>query len=88
MKVQAAQLAEVVSVFKLSAAAQASQGGYVPTAAFQAPEAHRPAVAAVKPTASAPRVAVKAAPAAAAAAPTRQEAEPSAVAAGDNWESF
>ena len=76
MKVQAAQLAEVVSVFKLSAAAQASQGGYVPTAAFQAPKAHRPAVAAVKPKASAPRVAVKAAPAAAAAAPapTRQEA--------------
>jgi methyl-accepting chemotaxis protein len=92
LKVQAAQLAEVVSVFKLSAGAQASTGTHAPAPAFHAPKAapapHRPAVAPAKPRAPAARAAGKPAPAAAAPAPARPVAEPAVVAAGDDWESF
>ncbi len=95
LKVQAAQLAQVVSVFKLSAG---DHGGHAPEAAFHAPKptprAHRPAAAPATARPPAVRSAAKPAPAAEAAsvaAPATRAAEPAAVAAvaaGDDWESF
>jgi len=92
LKVQAAQLAQVVSVFKLNAG---DQGGHAPDATFHAPKAaprlHRPATAPAKAKAPPARSGAKPAPAAAiasAAAPATRATEPVAVAAGDEWESF
>ena len=90
LKMQAAQLAQVVSIFKLAAGHHADPA---PAPAFHAP---RPAVVAIRPApaakARAPlaRSGVKPAPAAApaAVAPAPRAAEPVAVAAGDDWESF
>ncbi len=91
LKVQAAQLAQVVSVFRLSAG---DHGGHAAEQAFHAPTAprlHRPAPAPAKPKAPAVRSAVKPAPAAAiasSAAPAMRAAEPVAVVASADWESF
>ena len=92
LKVQAAQLAQVVSVFRLSAG---DQGGHAPEAAFHAPKAaprvHRPAAAPAKARPPAVRSGAKPAPAAgiaSVAAPATRAAEPVAVAAGNDWESF
>ena len=92
LKVQAAQLAQVVSVFKLSAG---DHGGHVPAATFHAtkaaPAPHRPATAPAKAKAPVPRSGVKPAAVAAVAstpAPAPQAAEPVAATAGEDWESF
>ena len=91
LKVQAAQLAQVVSVFKLNAHDQAA---HVPVAAAPAPKAlpkveprlHRPAAAPAKPKAAAS--APKAAVVASTPAPAPRAAQPATVAEGDDWESF
>ena len=101
LKVQAAQLAQVVSVFKLSAGDALAEAAVV-TAAPKvvakaapkaAPKPQRPAAAA-RPKAAAPASeAAKAAPAATAspvvaATPAPRAAEPAAMAESGEWESF
>jgi methyl-accepting chemotaxis protein len=80
LKVQAAQLAQVVSVFRLAAGDPDVPAATV-TAGKRAPQ--RPALAPARPRAAAPRSVAKAAPAAAAAAPS-----PAAARVGDDWEAF
>ncbi len=91
LKVQAAQLAQVVSVFRLNANDAAAQ---VPVAAAPArrtvpmvePGLHRPAAAPARPRAAAS--APKAAVAASTPAPAPRAAQPATVAEGADWESF
>ena len=92
LKVQAAQLAQVVSVFRLSAH---DAGAHAPAAAAPTPHAtpaaRRPLAAPVKRKPTAVRSGAKPAPAAVVApvaAPAPSPAEPVAVAAGADWESF
>ena len=87
LKVQAAQLAQVVAVFKLGAG---DHGDHAPADSHPAP---RPAFASGRPTASiarkTPPLRSTARPApVAASAPAPREAEPVAAAAGNDWESF
>ena len=90
LKVQAAQLAQVVSVFRLNAG---DEGGHEPAARAPAPKAapklHRPAPAPARSKAPAARSASKpAGDAAGTPAPAARAAEPVAMADGADWESF
>jgi methyl-accepting chemotaxis protein len=92
LKVQAAQLAQVVSVFRLGTADPHDTAPVAPAAVHAArPAPQRVAIVPARSKAAAPRAAAKAVPAArVAAAPALAAAtvEPAAVAAGADWESF
>jgi len=88
LKVQAAQLAQVVSVFKLNAS---DESGHVLNAAAPAVKTQRPAAAAARPEATVARNLAKPGSAASAArtpGPAPHATEPVAAAASDDWESF
>ena len=91
LKVQAAQLAQVVSVFKLNAHDPSAQAHAPSAPAFKAaakvePKLHRPGAAPAKPKAAA---SVPKAPVVASApAPAPRAAQPAVVAESADWESF
>ena len=91
LKVQAAQLAQVVAVFKLEASVDTGVVHAIVAPAPKTAAAPRPATSSTKARTTAVRSGAKPAPAkVAASAPTAapRVEEPAAVANGDDWESF
>ena len=93
LKVQAAQLAQVVSVFRLNAHGQAAQASVAAAPAPKAlskvePRLHRPAASPAKPKAAASAPKAAAATGTPAPAPAPRAAQPATVAEGADWESF
>ena len=87
LKVQAAQLAQVVSVFRLGAGDQAELAASAAVQVTRAPAPKRPAPAPAKPRTTALRSGAKPA-ASAAPAPAAEAVAMAAVAASNDWESF
>ena len=89
LKVQAAQLAQVVSVFRLQAGTEVAHVSAAPAPkSAAAPRRPAPAPAPAKPRLAVVHGGAKPAPAAAAPAPAPRAAETAAAAGGDDWESF